>query len=85
MDLSWTPEERAFREEVRAFVRANLPADIGAKVLNHRRVVKDDYVRWQKILGAKGWLGVSWPVEHGGTGWTAVQQHIFDVECADGH
>jgi len=82
MDLTWTPEEQAFRAEVRSFVRASLPADISAKVLNHRRVVKDDYVRWQKILSAKGWLGVTWPVEHGGTGWTAVQQHIFDEECA---
>jgi alkylation response protein AidB-like acyl-CoA dehydrogenase len=82
MDLQYTPEEQAFREEVRAFVRARLPRDIGAKVLGHRRVVKEDYVRWQKILHEKGWIAASWPVEHGGTGWTAVQQHIFDEECA---
>ena len=82
MDLQYTPEEQAFRAEVRAFVRANLPRDISAKVLNHRRVVKDDYVRWQKILHARGWIAANWPVEHGGTGWTAVQQHIFDEECA---
>jgi alkylation response protein AidB-like acyl-CoA dehydrogenase len=82
MDLEYTPEEQAFRAEVRAFVRAQLPRDISAKVLNHRRVVKDDYVRWQKILHAKGWIAANWPVEYGGTGWTAVQQHIFDEECA---
>jgi alkylation response protein AidB-like acyl-CoA dehydrogenase len=82
MDLQYTPDEQAFREEVRAFVRARLPRDISDKVLNHRRVLKDDYVRWQKILHEKGWIGASWPVEHGGTGWTAVQQHIFDEECA---
>jgi alkylation response protein AidB-like acyl-CoA dehydrogenase len=45
-------------------------------------VVKDDYVRWQKILCEKGWIAANWPVEYGGTGWTAVQQHIFDEECA---
>ena len=82
MDLQYTPEEQAFREEVRAFVRARLPSDISDKVLNHRRVVKDDYVRWQKILYEKGWIAANWPVEYGGTGWTAVQQHIFDEECA---
>ncbi len=82
MDLQYTPEEQAFRAEVRVFVRASLPPDISAKVLNHRRVVKDDYVRWQKILHAQGWIAPNWPVEYGGTGWTAVQQHIFDEECA---
>ncbi|HSD44118.1 MAG TPA: acyl-CoA dehydrogenase family protein [Burkholderiales bacterium] len=82
MDLQYTPEEQAFREEVRAFVRAKLPREISEKVLNHRRVVKEDYVRWQKILHEKGWIAANWPIEHGGTGWTAVQQHIFDEECA---
>ena len=42
MDLDYTPEEQAFRDEVRAFVRANLPQDIADKVLHHRRLVKDD-------------------------------------------
>jgi alkylation response protein AidB-like acyl-CoA dehydrogenase len=82
MDLHYTREEQAFREEVRAFVRERLPRDISAKVLSHRRVVKEDYVRWQKILHEKGWIAAGWPVEHGGTGWSAVQQHIFDEECA---
>jgi alkylation response protein AidB-like acyl-CoA dehydrogenase len=82
VDLEYTPEEQAFRAEVRAFVRANLPRDISAKVLHHRRVGKDDYVRWQKILHQKGWIAPNWPVEHGGTGWSAVEQHIFDEECA---
>jgi hypothetical protein len=82
MDLDYTPEEQAFREEVRAFVRANLPQDIAEKVLHHRRLVKDDYVRWQKILYKKGWIAGHWPREHGGQGWTPVQTHIFDEECA---
>jgi alkylation response protein AidB-like acyl-CoA dehydrogenase len=82
MDLTYTPEEQAFRAEVRDFVRANLPGDIAAKVLHHRRLGKDDHVRWQKILYKKGWLGGHWPTEYGGCDWTPVQIHIFDEECA---
>jgi alkylation response protein AidB-like acyl-CoA dehydrogenase len=83
MDLNFTPEEFAFRDEVRSFLRAKLPAEISHKVHGGKRLEKDDFVRWQKILHAKGWGAASWPVNHGGTGWTAVQQHIFDEECAD--
>ena len=82
MDLNYTPEEQAFREEVRAFVRANLPRDIAEKVLHHRRLVKDDFARWQKILYKQGWIAGHWPREYGGQGWTPVQTHIFDEECA---
>jgi alkylation response protein AidB-like acyl-CoA dehydrogenase len=82
MRLEYTPEELAFRDEVRAFVREKLPREISEKVLAHRRLEKDDYVRWQKILAARGWLAANWPVEYGGTGWTPIQQHIFDVETA---
>ena len=83
MDLDYTSEEQAFREEVRAFLRAKLPAEIARKVQGGRRLEKEDFVRWQKILHAQGWGASSWPVQHGGTGWNAVQQHIFDEECAD--
>jgi len=83
VDLNYTPEEQAFREQVRAFVRAELPADISRKVLEHKRLAKEDYVRWQKVLHRKGWIAPGWPVEYGGTGWNAVQKHIFDEECAE--
>ena len=82
MDLNYTADEQAFREEVRAFVRANLPRDISEKVLRHRGLVKDDWVRWQNILARKGWLAGHWPETFGGRGWTPVQSHIFDEECA---
>jgi alkylation response protein AidB-like acyl-CoA dehydrogenase len=80
--LNFTPEETAFREEVRAFLRADLPADIRDKVLARRHLEREDYVRWQKALGARGWGGPNWPVEFGGTGWNAVQQYIFEEESA---
>ena len=82
MDLDFSAEETAFRDEVRAFVRASVPADIARKVLDHRHLSKEDQVRWQDILAAKGWLAGHWPREFGGCGWTPVQVHIFDEEAA---
>jgi alkylation response protein AidB-like acyl-CoA dehydrogenase len=82
MDLNTTPDEQAFRDQVRAFLAAELPADLRHKVLNHLRMDKEDYVRWHKILAAKGWVAPGWPVEFGGPGWTPVQRHIFEEECA---
>ena len=82
MDLAFTFEEQAFREEIRAWVQASLPADISHKVHNALRLSRDDLQRWAKILGAKGWLGHGWPKEFGGPGWNAVQKHLFEEECA---
>jgi len=82
MDLSFTPEEQAFREDIRAWVKANLPADIAHKVHNALRLTREDMQRWAKILGKKGWLGHGWPKEFGGPGWNAVQKHLFEEECA---
>ena len=82
MDLTFTPEELAFREEVRAWVAAHLPADIAHKVHHALRLTKDDHQRWARILGAKGWLGWGWPTAFGGPGWNAIQRHLFEEECA---
>ena len=80
LQLPWTAQDAAFRAEVRSFLQAAVPADIRAKVLAHEVLEKDDYVRWQKILSAKGWLGWTWPKEWGGPGWDARQIHIFEEE-----
>ncbi|HEY8356706.1 MAG TPA: acyl-CoA dehydrogenase family protein [Ramlibacter sp.] len=82
MDLAFTPEEQKFREDIRAWVRENLPADIAHKVHNALRLSRDDMQRWAKILGKKGWLGYGWPKEFGGPGWTSVQKHLFEEETA---
>ena len=82
MDLDFTPEQQAFRADVRAWVAANLPADIAYKVHNGLRQSRDDMQRWARILGAKGWLGYAWPKEFGGPGWDAIQRHLFEEECA---
>jgi pimeloyl-CoA dehydrogenase large subunit len=77
MDLRFTPEETAFRDEVHAFIGAALPGPIRRKLVEGRRLAKEDVVTWQRILNAKGWAVPHWPVEWGGTGWTPVQQYIF--------
>ncbi|MCW5623502.1 MAG: acyl-CoA dehydrogenase family protein [Burkholderiales bacterium] len=82
MDLNYTPDEIAFRDEARAFVRAHLPPEIARKVIEHKRLGKADYVTWQQILHRKGWVAPHWPVEFGGTGWNPVQRHLFEEECA---
>ncbi|MDM0054091.1 acyl-CoA dehydrogenase family protein [Variovorax fucosicus] len=82
MDLSFTPEEQKFREEIRAWVKENLPQDISNKVHNALDLTRDDLQRWAKILGKKGWLGYGWPAQFGGPGWTAVQKHLFEEETA---
>ena len=82
MDLDFTPEQQAFRADIRAWVQANLPADIAHKVHNGLRQSRDDLQRWARILGAKGWLGYAWPTEFGGPGWDAIERHLFEEECA---
>jgi alkylation response protein AidB-like acyl-CoA dehydrogenase len=82
MDLNYTDQDLAFREEVKTWLEANLPADLQHKVLNHLRLNKEEFVRWHKILAKKGWVAPAWPVEWGGTGWNATQRHIFEEECA---
>ncbi len=82
MDLNYAPEDLAFRDTVRRWLAANLPADLQHKVLNHKRLARDDYVRWHQIVHRQGWVAPNWPVEYGGTGWSKVQQHLWEEECA---
>lgn len=80
MRLHFSPEEEAFRQEVRAFVRTRLPADIRRKVELGLRLEHADYVTWFHLLEEHGWLTPGWPVEHGGPGWTPIQRYLFDEE-----
>jgi alkylation response protein AidB-like acyl-CoA dehydrogenase len=80
MDLRFTDEEVAFRDEVRAFFRQALPADIRRKTELGQRISKEEMLRWVRILHAKGWATPSWAPEWGGTGWDAVKQYIFKEE-----
>jgi alkylation response protein AidB-like acyl-CoA dehydrogenase len=81
MDLSYTAADLAFRDKVRSFLTANLPADLQKKVRNHLRLTRRDYLRWHQIVARQGWAAPGWPVEHGGPGWTPTQRHIWEEEC----
>ncbi len=77
MELRFTPEEIAFRDEVRTFFKDNVPEDIRDKVTDGEHLEKEDFVRWTRILNEKGWGAPHWPEEYGGTGWDPMRQYIF--------
>jgi pimeloyl-CoA dehydrogenase large subunit len=77
MELEFTSDEEAFRQEVRSFIRENLPAAIRQKLIEARPTSKEDMVQWARILHAKGWSTPRWPKEWGGTGWSPIKQYIF--------
>ena len=81
MDFAPDPSEDIFREEVRAFLRDNLPADMAKRGRSGFLAAAEDSKAWQGILARKGWGVPHWPVEYGGPGWTATQRYIFDEEC----
>ena len=85
MDLSLTPEQTAFRDEVRAFlVEALTPRLRRGAALTSVVFAEPDIAReWQAVLEAKGWLVYHWPATAGGPGWTPVQRWIFEKECAE--
>jgi alkylation response protein AidB-like acyl-CoA dehydrogenase len=82
MDLSFTPEEEAFRTEVRTFLAEKYPKRLADKVRKGMRLTKADQEEWHAILNARGWLANHWPKAYGGTGWSPAQSFIFDTECA---
>jgi alkylation response protein AidB-like acyl-CoA dehydrogenase len=82
MDLNYSPADDAFRADIRTWLDANLPHTLRDKVLNHKRLNRDDYANWHKLLGKRGWSAIAWPKEYGGPGWDATQRHIWDEECA---
>jgi alkylation response protein AidB-like acyl-CoA dehydrogenase len=80
VDLNYSPEEAAFREEVRAWLASNLPQDLKARMASYAHLSKDELLRWHRILAEKGWVAPAWPKEWGGTGWNVVQRYIFEEE-----
>ena len=84
MDIDLSPEDSAFRDEVRSFLRDNLPDSIksGAAATPSVFVEPDVGQAWNAVLHAKGWLGYNWPAEHGGTGWSPLRRYLFEKECA---
>jgi alkylation response protein AidB-like acyl-CoA dehydrogenase len=86
VNLHLDPDDEKFREEVRAFLRETLPADVVARArIGMHPPNEEDRRWWNRVLNEKGWVAIGWPVEYGGTGWTPVQQHIFEMECRAAH
>src|SRR5690554_5587577 len=82
MEIEYTAEQRAFRDEVRGFLASKLNPALQRKVRNDEALTKEDVQGWQRTLFEQGWGAPAWPVEYGGTGWNAIQRHIFEEECA---
>lgn len=82
MDLNFTPEQEAFRQEVRAFLKEKLTPELVHKSANRLDMSKEDIESWHATLDRRGWLVPSWPLEFGGTDWGPVEKFIFDDECA---
>ena len=82
MNLDFSPEDVAFREEVRAFIAENYPANLRGKQEEGDDLSKDDMLSWHKILAKKGWIAPGWPKALGGTGWSPTQKYIWSEEQA---
>ena len=82
--MDWSPEELAFRDEVRTFLDAELTPAMRAEARRMTSVYAPHELSlaWQAILHARGWAAPAWPIEHGGCGWTPAQRYIFASELA---
>ncbi len=81
MDINFSAEDLAFRDEVRAFFKEQFSDDL-VKTLTENDSVKPGMVEWQKRLYAKGWIAPGWPREYGGAQWSATQSFIYETERA---
>ena len=82
MNLDFSPEDIAFRDEARAFIADNYPAHLRDESASEEAWTREDYLAWHKILAKKKWIAPGWPVEYGGTGWTPTQKYIWSEEQA---
>ncbi len=80
MRLQLSPEDEAFREEMRTFFSTQVPAEIREAIAAHRDLTREQYVATQRTLNAAGLAVPHWPVEWGGRDWTALQRHIWREE-----
>ena len=82
MHLDFSPEDLAFQRKVRAFIAESYPVSLRGKQDDGEDLAKDDFLLWHRVLAKKGWVAPAWPVEYGGTGWTATQKYIWSEETA---
>lgn len=84
MDLSFSPSDLKFRDEVRAFIDQKYDAEMRRRMSLSKNgyLDKASMVKWQKALYERGWIAPNWPKEHGGAGFTPNQKYIFDLEMS---
>ncbi len=82
MDMEFTAEDLAFRDEVRTFIAENYPEHLRGLQDEGEELSKEDFLSWHRVLAKKGWVAPAWPVEYGGTGWSATQRYIWSEETA---
>ena len=86
MDFDYTPQEEAFRQELRTWLEANPPE--GYEPDTFEQIDQDErfaiQLKWQRKLYAAGWVGIHWPQKYGGRGATMVEQTIYQQEMARG-
>lgn len=84
MDLAWSEQDLAFRDEVRTFLDEKLTPDLrqAGRLMTSVYADHEASMAWQAILHERGWAAPAWPVEHGGCDWTLTQHYIFSRECA---
>jgi alkylation response protein AidB-like acyl-CoA dehydrogenase len=84
MDLSFSKDDVAFRDEVRRFIDENFDSGMRAKIAQSKNgyLDKDGQLKWQRALYKRGWAAPNWPIEYGGPGWTPSQKYIFESETA---
>ena len=81
MNLDFSPEEIAFRNEVREFIRENYPKELEG-IGSREDLTREEFLAWHKVLGKKGWSTPAWPEKYGGTCWTSTQRYIWSEENA---
>jgi hypothetical protein len=82
VNLDYSPEELAFRDEVRAFIAAEYPPELRAKQDAGEELDDQDFLSWHRILAKRGWSAPAWPVEYGGPGLTQTQRFLMSEEMA---
>jgi alkylation response protein AidB-like acyl-CoA dehydrogenase len=80
MAFDLSEADLAFRRDKRAWIRANLPADIAERGRRGFHATRSDVEIWTRLLNAQGWAAPAWPAEYGGTAWTPLQRYLFQLE-----
>ena len=83
--LELSSEDKAFQQEVRDFLAGALDPQLSDKVKNGYPVSKAEQDEWTRCLNRRGWAAPNWPLELGGTGWSMLRRHLFDIELRTHH